>query len=531
MSGDKVHIPHPHEDWLPHNPWVLAGAVMIAPFMEVLDTTITNVAIPHIAGNLSASIDESTWVLTSYLVSNAIFLPLSGWFASLFGRKNFYLVCVIIFTVSSFLCGIAPNIQWLVLFRILQGAGGGALQPISQSILIESFPKNKRGMAMAIYGMVVVVAPVIGPTLGGWITDNYNWRWIFFINIPIGIMAVILAIVFIHDPLYFIRKRIGHGFRIDYIGLGLIALGLGALQIVLDKGEREDWFDSHFIIVFTVICAVCLISAVFWELRQKDPVIKLSMLKDRNFAVGVFMMYALGFVLYGSTIVFPIFLQTLMGYNAMSSGLALSPGALVTMLSMPLVGFLTVRVQARWLIIVGLIIGAIGLFQMAKFNTQISFSDAVWARIIMSAGLGFLFIPINTAAYHYIAKTETDYASGLINLARNLGGSSGISFITTLLVRRAQFHQNVLVSHVTDTNPVYQQYFHGAKEMLVQQGANVVDAASQANALIYGLVRQQAAMLSYIDGFWLFGIIFVLLIPLVFLMKKTMPHTETIAVH
>ncbi len=427
------------DDWLPHNPWVVAGAVILAPFMEVLDTSIANVALPHIAGNLSATIDESTWVLTSYLVSNAIMLPLSGWFSSLIGRKRFYIGCVILFTVSSFLCGLAPSIGFLVLCRIMQGAAGGALQPMAQSILIESFPVKKRGMAMAMFGMCVVVAPIIGPTLGGWITDNYTWRWIFFINVPVGIAALFLAILLIEDPPYFVRRKLGPEFRIDYIGLGLIALGLGALQIVLDKGEREDWFNSHFIIMFSVICAVCLVTAIFWELRQKDPVIKLRMLKDRNFAVGVFMMYALGFSLYGSTVLLPLFLQNLMGYSALTSGLVLSPGAIITMLSMPLVGFLMMRFHARWLIVVGLIIGAAGLFKTANFNLQISYSDAVWARCILSAGMGFLFVPINTAAYYYIAKKETDYASGLINLARNLGGSAGISFVTTMLARRRSF--------------------------------------------------------------------------------------------
>jgi DHA2 family multidrug resistance protein len=519
------------EDWLPHNPWVVAGAVILAPFMEILDTSIANVALPHIAGNLSATIDESTWVLTSYLVSNAIMLPLSSWFSSLIGRKRFYIGCVILFTISSFLCGLAPSIGFLVLCRIMQGAAGGALQPMAQSILIESFPVKKRGMAMAMFGMCVVVAPIIGPTLGGWITDNYTWRWIFFINVPVGIAALFLAILLIEDPPYFVRKKLGPEFRIDYIGLGLIALGLGALQIVLDKGEREDWFDSHFIVMFTVICVVCLVSAVFWELRQKDPVIKLRMLKDRNFAVGVFMMYALGFCLYGSTVLLPLFLQNLMGYNALTSGLVLSPGGIITMLTMPLVGFLMMRFHARWLIVVGLIIGAAGLFKTANFNLQISYSDAVWARCILSAGMGFLFVPINTAAYYYIAKKETDYASGLINLARNLGGSAGISFVTTMLARRAQFHQNVLVSHVTETNPVYRSYFEGAKAMLIHQGANAAEAASKANAMIYGFVKQQASMLAFIDNFWVLGCVFLAMIPLVFLMRKTIPQKEAVAVH
>jgi DHA2 family multidrug resistance protein len=526
MSDTPEKLPDLTEYELPHHPWVLAGAVMLAPFMEVLDTTITNVALPHIAGNLSASNDESTWVLTAYLVSNAIVLPLGGWFSSLFGRKQFYLACVILFTVASFLCGLAPNIELLVFYRILQGIGGGALQPISQSILIESFPKEKRGMAMAMYGVCVVVAPIIGPTLGGWITDNYNWRWIFFINIPIGIIAVFLGMLLVHNPPYLVRKKLGQDFKIDYVGLGLIAVGLGTLQIVLDKGEREDWFDSHFIITFTVICVVCLISAVFWELKQKDPVIKLRILKDRNFAVSVFMMYILGFVLYGSMALLPMFLQNLLGYSALDSGLVISPGGIIIMISMPIVGLLATRVQAKWLIIVGAVFGAIGLFMSARFNLQISFSNAVWARNVMSAGLGFLFIPINTIAYYYIAKADTDYASGLINLARNLGGSFGISLTTTMLARRMQFHQSRLVEHITETNPVYQQYFAKVQAMFVQQGTDIANATIKAKTLIYSFIQQQAAMLSYIDVFWVLGWMFLLMIPLVFIMKKTVPHKE-----
>jgi DHA2 family multidrug resistance protein len=531
MNDPTDRMPNLAEDWLPRNPWVVAGAVILAPFMEVLDSSIANVALPHIAGSLSATVDESTWVLTSYLVSNAIVLPLSGWFSTLIGRKRFYIGCVMLFTVNSFLCGLASNIQSIILFRVLQGAGGGALVPIAQSILVESFPPNKRGMAMAMFGMCVIVAPIIGPTLGGWITDNYTWRWVFFINIPVGMLAVFLATLLVKDPPYFVRKKFGEGFRIDYIGLGLIAVGLGALQIVLDKGQREDWFGSNFIVLLSIISLVCLVSVVLWELRQKDPIIKLSLLKDRNFAVGVFMMYSLGFALYGSTVLLPIFLQNLLGYNALTSGLALSPGGIVTMCTMPIVGFLMMRLQARWLIIVGLIIGSAGLFRMANFNLQISYTNVVWARIILSAGLGFLFVPINTSAYYYIAKTETDYASGLINLARNLGGSAGISFVTTMLARRAQFHQNILVSHVTESDPTYLKILHGASEILIRQGANAVEATAKANALIYGMVRRQASMLAFTDDFWVLGIIFIMMIPLVFLMKKTAPRREAVAVH
>jgi DHA2 family multidrug resistance protein len=458
-------------------------------------------------------------------------LPLSGWFSSLFGRKRFYMTCVTLFTVSSFMCGLAPNIESLVFFRVLQGAGGGALQPISQSILVESFPLAKRGMAMALYGVGVVTAPIIGPTLGGWLTDNYNWRWVFFINIPVGILAVFLAMILLHDPPYLIRKKIGKDFRIDYIGLGLIAVGLGALQIVLDKGQRDDWFGSWFIVVFTVICVVCLVSAIFWELKQKDPVIDLRLLKDRNFAFGVFMMYMLGFSLYGSTVLLPLFLQTLMGYTALESGLVLSPGGIIVMITMPLVGLLLARVQPKWLILVGLVAGAVGLLKAAGFNLQISFWDAMWTRNIQMGGAGFLFVPINTVAYYYIARSKIDYASGLINLARNLGGSGGISFVTTMLARRAQFHQNILVANVTDTSNTYRNMLQGAQAMLAHQGVNPADAAAKAKTLIYDMVLQQANMMAFIDNFLVLGMVFLLLIPLVFLMKKTVPHKETLAVH
>ncbi len=510
------------EEWRPaHSPFLITFTVMLATFMEVLDTSIANVSLPHIAGNLSASVDESTWVLTSYLVSNAIVLPLSGWFSTLFGRKRFYLSCVAIFTISSFLCGLAPNLWSLVLFRIFQGAGGGALQPISQSILIESFPRHRRGMAMALYGMGVVVAPIVGPTLGGWITDNYSWRWIFFINLPVGILSMVMTTMLVVDPPYLVRRSFRNGFRIDFIGLGLLSVGLGALQIVLDKGQREDWFESQFIVVFSVIAVAALIAVVFWELRQKDPVIELHLFKDRNFAASTFLIFILGVALYGSTVLMPIFLQTMMGYDATTSGMVLSPGGVVTLITMPIIGLLISKTQPRWLVVFGLIVGAVGLFEMASFNTNVSFTHAVWSRIILSAALGFLFIPINTAAYFFIPKQKYNQAAGLINLARNLGGSFGISFVATMLARRAQFHQNVLVSHITEYNPICRQMLAQAKQMFIHQGSDIYQASMQAKAVLYGLVQRQATMLSFVDNFWLLGMMFIVMIPLVFVMRKT----------
>ncbi len=349
------------------NPWLIALTVMLATFLEVLDTSVANVALPHIAGDLSAGVDESTWVLTSYLVSNAIVLPLTGWLSSLFGRKRFFMVCVAIFTVCSFLCGIAPTLGMLVVFRILQGAGGGALQPISQAILVESFPKEKQGMAMAIYGMGVVVAPVVGPTLGGWITDNYTWRWIFFINIPVGVLSLVLTALLIYDPPYLVRRSL-RGLRIDYMGLGLLSVGLGFLQVVLDKGEREDWFGSNFIIGCTIVAAVGLIGALVWELTREDPIVDFRMLKERNFFLATFTMFMLGFVLYGSTVLLPLMLQTLMGYTALLSGLVLSPGSIFTIMALPIVGRLTQKVEARWIVAFGL--GITGLVPLAHVDFQ-----------------------------------------------------------------------------------------------------------------------------------------------------------------
>ena len=493
--------------------------VMLATFMEVLDTSVANVSLQHIAGNLSASIDEATWVLTSYLVSNAIILPMGGWFSMLIGRKRFYMICVAVFTVSSFLCGMAPTLGLLVFFRVLQGIGGGALQPMSQAILVESFPREKHGMAMAVFGMGVVVAPVIGPTLGGWITDNYTWRWIFYINIPVGILSLVLTSLLVHDPPYLVRRGFRDGLKIDYTGLGLLALGLGALEVVLDEGQKEDWFSSHFIVTFAVITVVCLVAVVFWELRHKQPVIDFRILKERNFMLATVAMLLLGFVLYGSTALLPIFLQTLLGYTAMLSGLVLSPGGIVVVFCLPLVGLLLRRFQARWLVIAGVLFCSLGLYRMSKFTLGIDYQTALRARMVQSLGLAFLFVPIAAAAFAFIPRDRTNYATGLFNLARNIGGSAGIASVTTLLARRTQFHQHMLAEHLTPYDAPYRTALEHATRMLHVQGSSLPDAAARAHGLVYGSMVRQAGMLAFGDAFWAMAVLFLAIIPLMFLMR------------
>lgn len=511
-----------------HNPWVIALAVTLATFMEVLDTSIANVALPHIAGSLSAGQDESTWVLTSYLVSNAIVLPLSGWLSSIVGRKRFYMGCVALFTVSSFLCGLAPNLATLIIFRIMQGAGGGGLQPSEQAILADTFPPAKRGMAFAVYGVAVVMAPAIGPTLGGWITDNYTWRWIFFINIPVGILSLMLTSQLISDPPYMKRRKLSET-RIDYIGLGLVALGLGTLQIILDKGQRDDWFESNFIVALSVICVAALVSAVVWEWTRKDPIIDLHLFRDRTFGSANFLMFMLGFALLGSTLLLPLFMQTMLGYTAEQAGLALMPGGFTIMVLMPVVGFLLSKYDARWLMALGLSTLSIALFHMTGFELGVDFHTVAMARVFQAAGLAFLFVPINTAAYAYLPREKNNAASGLMNLARNIGGSVGISVVTTMLARRAQFHQDRLVSHITGTNTTFQSMVQGIARSLQARGLDPSAALQQAYARIQGLVIGQATMLAYIDCFWLLAVSILAMVPLVFIMKST--RGAGIAVH
>jgi len=516
--------------WRPAvNPWVIALAVTLATFMEVLDTSIANVALPHIAGSLSAGQDESTWVLTSYLVSNAIVLPLSGWLSSIIGRKNFYMGCVALFTVSSFLCGLAPNLATLIICRILQGAGGGGLQPSEQAILADTFAPAKRGMAFAVYGMAVVTAPAIGPTLGGWITDNFSWRWIFFINIPVGILSILLTSRLIQDPPYFKRRKLSET-KIDYVGLGFVALGLGALQIVLDKGQREDWFESHFIVILSVICVASLVFVAIWEWRHKDPIIDLHLFRDRTFGVSNLLMFMLGFALLGSTLLLPLFSQTLLGYTAQQAGLALMPGGFMIILLLPLVGFLLSRYTPRWLLLFGLLVLSFSLFHMTNFDLEIDFRSLAMARVVQAVGMAFLFVPINTAAYAFLPRDKNNAASGLMNLARNIGGSVGISVVTTLLDRRSQVHMTDLSSHLSRSNPALQSAISGASGAMQAHGSSAANATRQAYALIQGTLERQAAMLSYIDCFWFLGVAILAMVPMVFLMKKSKPGGG-IAVH
>jgi MFS transporter, DHA2 family, multidrug resistance protein len=512
----------------PVNPWIIALTVTLATFMEVLDTSIANVALPHIAGSLSAGQDESTWVLTSYLVSNAIVLPLSGWLSSIMGRKRFYMSCVALFTISSALCGFSLNLPMLIVFRILQGAGGGGLQPSEQAILADTFSPAKRGMAFAVYGIAVVMAPAIGPTLGGWITDNFSWRWIFFVNIPVGIISLLLTQRLIQDPPYLKRRKLSET-RIDYVGLGLVALGLGTLQVVLDKGQREDWFESHFILVLTVISAAALIFVIFWEWNHKDPIIDLHLFRERTFATANFLMFMLGFALLGSTLLLPLFMQTLLGYTAERAGLALMPGGFTIMVAMPIVGFLLSRYSPRYLLLFGLSMLSFSLFHMTSFDLGVDFHTVTMARVYQALGLAFLFVPINTTAYSSLPRDKNNAASGLMNLARNIGGSVGISMVTTMLARRTQFHQARLSENLSAASPQFQATLRALASNFSRGGADSASALQHAYAMLQANVIRQATMLEYSENVWVFGVVGGCLIPCVFLIKKAKPGGEIIA--
>ncbi|MGD1093660.1 MAG: DHA2 family efflux MFS transporter permease subunit [Bryobacteraceae bacterium] len=506
--------------WRPkHNPWAIALVVTMATFMEVLDTSVANVALPHIAGNLSAGVDESTWILSSYLVANAVVLPLSAWLATRFGRKRFYMTCVMLFGISSLLCGLASSLSMLVFFRVLQGLGGGGLAPSEQAILADTFPPQKRGMAFAIYGMAVVLAPAIGPTLGGFITDNFDWRWIFFINVPVAIASLLLTSRLVEDPPH-ARAGSRAGVSVDYIGLGLVAIGVGALQVVLDKGEREDWFSSGFILSFGITSIVCIVTAIFWEYHHPNPVIDIRLFKNRNFSVSCVMMFILGAALFGATVLLPQLVQTLMGYTAQDAGMVLSPGAIIIILMLPFVGKIVGKVDARYLIAFGFGAAGIALFHMTELYLDVDFKTLVMLRIYQMAGVAFLFVPIQTMCYVGIPPEKNNNVSGMTNLARNMGGSIGISLVETLLARRSQYHQSVLSAHTSSLDPAFHNQVTGLAQSLTTGGMDHSAATQMAYGRIYGLVQGQAAMLAYIDTIWVFGLLCVLVAPLAFLMKK-----------
>jgi DHA2 family multidrug resistance protein len=479
------------------NPWLIAVSVMLATFMEVIDTSIASVALPHIAGSLSATTDEATWVLTSYLVANAVILPASGWMSLRFGRKRFLLTCIVIFTISSFMCGAATTLPMILIARAVQGAGGGALQPLAQSILLESFPPERRGAAMAVYGLGVVVAPVLGPTLGGWLTDAYSWRWAFYINIPIGVLAIFMISRFVRDPDYITNAKPG---RIDGIGLGLLALWLGALQIILDKGQEDDWFGASWIRWTAVVLLVTFVVFLWRELASKAPLVKLSILRDRNFAIGCVLIGLFGGVIYGIVTLLPLFYQTLLGYTAASAGWAVSPRGIGAICIMPIIGVLTGRIDNRWLIVAGFFIfGATSLW-MGGLTLEISPSSLVWPIIISGVGSGMVFVPLSTISVGTLKNEQIGNASGIFNLMRNVGGGIGISIVNTLVSRHSQIHRAELAANISQGNPAFQQSWQAARAAMSQFAApNVAD--QRAYGIVQGTLDLQSAAFSYVDVF------------------------------
>ena len=498
------------------NKWIIALSVVLPTLLEVIDTSVVNVSLGHIRGSLSAGLDESTWTITAYLVSNAIVIPLTGWLSRLFGRKRYLLASIAIFTASSFLCGAAKTLNALVLFRIIQGIGGGGLQPLSQSILLETFPPKEHGMAMAMFGIGIMFGPIIGPVLGGWITDNWSWNWIFYINIPIGVLSIIMVPLFIKDPDYLLQKVKK---KVDYWGLALIVVGIGALQIVLDKGEREDWFSSAFIVRLSVIAVVSLIAFVIVELNKKHPILELREFKNVVFASATVIQCFVFFVLYASITILPMFCQQLMGYDALLAGMVLAPGGLATLFVMPITGILmTKKVNPKNILFLGLIINAYAMYTMMKFNLYIDYDSIVWSRIILGVGMAMIFIPLNSMAFATIPKEEMGNATSIFSLLRNIAGSVGIAFMTTTLAQRSQFHQARLSERLQPFDPKYQMAMH--KAMAVMKVKTGGASATAANGMIYGQFMKESYLLSYNDAFYFSMVIMICILPIVFFLKR-----------
>jgi DHA2 family multidrug resistance protein len=502
------------------DPWMQALAVMAGTFMVVLDSTIVNVSLPHIAGSLSATIEESTWALTTYLAANAVILPITGWLANFFGRKRLLLMSVVGFTATSVLCGLAPSLGFLIFCRIVQGATGGVMQPMSQAIMLEAFPPRKRGQAMAFWGVGIVVAPILGPMLGGWLTENLSWRWVFYVNVPVGIVAFMMIKAYIFDPVYI--RRLSS--RIDWWGLSLLGFGIAALQIGLDQGQKEDWLSSNWIVALLIIAAACLIGLVVREMRVPNPIVDFRIFKERTYTAGVILMTLMAFVLYASLVVMPVMLQTLLGYSSVTAGNAMAPRGLGTLIMMPLVGLMIGRMDPRRILAAGFIVSGFTFFWMGQLNMSMGFGDIFWPQVVQGMGLGLLFTPLATVSMDHVPREQLGNATSLFNLMRNIGGAVGIAMVQTMLARERQTHTNILVSHVTGYDPASQQFLASMKSAFVARGSDGVTAVQQGYGAAFGLVQRQAAMMSFIDAFWAMGVVFLALLPVILLMRKPAHH-------
>jgi DHA2 family multidrug resistance protein len=524
VSGEKT------DGWNPsrsaagdRNPWLIASVVSIATFMQVLDTSIANVALRQIAGSLAAGVDESTWIVTTYLVASAIIIPISGWLSAVVGRKRYYMICVALFTFASLLCGLAGNLSILIVFRVLQGLGGGGMAPSEQAIIADSFSPAKRSSAFALYGIAVIVAPTVGPTIGGWITDNYSWHWIFFINVPIGIISLLLVQWLVVEPPVLEKERqqrLSKGLKVDWVGFVLVALFLGCLEVVLDKGQEDDWFSSNFIVTFAIISAVACVCFVPWELTREDPIVDLRLLLQRQFGTAFVVMMAVGAVLFGSTQLLPQLLQSNYAYTATISGLALMPGGLAMLVMMPVAGKLGNVIQPKYMMAVGLAVIGLGMWHSTGLEQGASFGFFAWMRVFQVISLPFLFVPINTVAYSELRPESTGQASSLVNVARNLGGSIGVSLASTELMQRAQFHQARLVESAVPSSVTYQNALERVTHALVAQGSSLVDAQRQAIGWIGQTILNQSTLLSYIDVFWAYAAFAMLMVPLALTLKS-----------
>ncbi len=532
MSNGRAHSGAGGEErWTPErsaagdrNPWVVATVISIAAFMEVLDIAIANVSLQHIAGSLSASYDESTWVLTSYLVSNAIVIPLSGWLSEALGRKRYYMLSVGVFALASLLCGLAPSLAFLVTARVVQGMAGGGLQPVTQTMLVDSFPPQRRGQALAVFGLTVILAPTIGPVLGGYITDQFSWRWVFLINVPVGVVSLLLVQAFVSEPALLRRERHERrrrGLRLDVPGAALIAIGLGFLEITMDRGERADWFSSSLIRTTATVAAVSLLAFIVRELAARDPLLDLKLFRYRNFAIATLVIAIVGVVMFGTTQFVPQLLQEVLGYTATEAGLALTAGGLGTLVAMGVVGALSGRIQPRYLIGIGLVATILGLWHMDHLNAQISFSEVAWARLWQVIGIPFMFIPLTDAAYVGLPRQRTGQATAMMNVMRNLGGSIGISLVQTLLADREQFYQSRFTETLNPLNPNYTIGLEQMRHVFAELGHSANQAGGLAVGMIYRTVERQASMLAFLDCFWVLMVVGTLVIPTLLLLRSS----------